>query len=113
MSGDYPGNATRRRRALTVVPLEPESVAAVLDDADGPGVTADPAAIRSALAQLAASNLDALQRPCLRRRSLRRRHDGRRCLAASGGRRVRRWSFRSPTRALGCRRSRHSWLRSR
>jgi hypothetical protein len=65
LSGDYPGNVPRKRRAMTVERLEPEAITPSLADANGDGSAADPAGIRPALAQLAASNLDALQRALL------------------------------------------------
>jgi hypothetical protein len=63
MVGDYPGNARKRASALTVEPLEPERTTTV--ETNGTLKTADPTAIRPALAQLAAANLDALQRALL------------------------------------------------
>jgi len=64
MKGEYPGNATRKARtALTVVSTEPNPA---FGRANGPSLTADPGSIRPALAQLAASNLDALQRALLK-----------------------------------------------
>jgi hypothetical protein len=65
LSGDYPGNVPRKRRMMTVEQLEPDGITASLMDANGDGAAADPSAIRPALAQLAASNLDALQRALL------------------------------------------------
>jgi hypothetical protein len=65
MSGDYPGNAPKRRVAMTVERSEPEIVASVIVEPDGDGAAADPAGIRPALARLAASNLDALQQALL------------------------------------------------
>jgi hypothetical protein len=64
LSGDYPGNARRRTAGLTVEPLEPETPSTT-GGKDGSGKAADPAAIRPALAQLAAANLDGLQRALL------------------------------------------------
>jgi hypothetical protein len=65
MSGDYPGNTRKRQVALTVERLEPETTTLALVEANENGGEADPSAIRPALAQLAASNLDALQRALL------------------------------------------------
>jgi hypothetical protein len=65
LSGDYPGNARRRASTLTVVPLEPESRPIPSVEANGVESGADPATIRPALAQLAAANLDGLQRALL------------------------------------------------
>ena len=64
MRGDYPGNARKRRATMTVEPLDAEIVVSELVETNGDGA-ADPGAIRPALAQLAASNLDALQRSLL------------------------------------------------
>jgi hypothetical protein len=50
---------------LTVEPLESETATIALSDANGSGKTADPTAIRPALARLAAANLDGLQRALL------------------------------------------------
>jgi len=63
LSGEYPGNGRKRASRLTVVPLEPETPATV--DQQRSGKVADPTAIRPALAQLAAANLDGLQRALL------------------------------------------------
>ena len=65
LSGEYPGNARRRASRLTVAPLEPETPQVTSVEANGDGSWADPAAIRPALAQLAAANLDGLQRALL------------------------------------------------
>jgi hypothetical protein len=65
MSGDYPGSARKRRAAFTVEPPEPEIVAAARVETNGYETAADPGSIRPALARLAASNLDALQRALL------------------------------------------------
>jgi hypothetical protein len=63
MSGDYPGNAPRKLPAI-VVESEPTAEPAHVN-ADGNGGGGDPAAIRPALAQLAADNLSELQRTLL------------------------------------------------
>jgi hypothetical protein len=65
LSGDYPGNAPKKPRTMTVEQLEPEEVTPSPVEANGDGSAANPAEIRPALAQLAASNLDALQRALL------------------------------------------------
>lgn len=65
MSGDYPGNARRRDSLLMVVPPEPEVTIPPPVSIKGGDKTADPTAIRPALAQLAAENLDGLQRALL------------------------------------------------
>jgi hypothetical protein len=65
LSGEYPGNARRRASRLTVAPLEPETPQVTSVEANGDGSWADPAATRPALAQLAAANLDGLQRALL------------------------------------------------
>jgi hypothetical protein len=65
MSGDYPGNARKRDSVLTMVPLEPETTMVTSMDANGSEKTADPTSVRPALAQLAAENLDELQRALL------------------------------------------------
>jgi hypothetical protein len=65
MSGDYPGNTRKRQVALTVERLEPETTTLALVEANENGGEADPSAIRPALAQLAANNLDALHRALL------------------------------------------------
>jgi hypothetical protein len=62
LSGDYPGNAPRKRRAVSVERLEPERITPSLMEASRNGPLRTPAGIRPALAQLVASNLDALQR---------------------------------------------------
>jgi hypothetical protein len=63
LSGDYPGNARRRASTLRVLESETPPVASV--EANGRGREPDRAAIRPALAQLAAANLDGLQRALL------------------------------------------------
>jgi hypothetical protein len=65
MSGDYPGNARKRDSVLTVVPLEPENTTMRSVRMNGGETTADPTSIRPALAQVAAENLDGLQRALL------------------------------------------------
>jgi hypothetical protein len=63
MSGDYPGDAPRKLSAM-VVESEP-TAELVLVNADGDGGAGVPAAIRPALARLAADNLSELQRTLL------------------------------------------------
>jgi hypothetical protein len=64
LAGDYPGNGRKRALRLTVEEsLEPETTTMIV--ANGAGKPADPTAIRPALAQLAAANLDGLQRALL------------------------------------------------
>jgi hypothetical protein len=65
MSGDYPGNARRRDSLLKVVPVEFENTSVASTETNGTKKTADPTAIRPALAQLAAENLDGLQQALL------------------------------------------------
>jgi hypothetical protein len=65
MAGDYPGNARKRDVALTLVPLEFENTTLASAETNSADKTADPASIRPALAQLAAENLDGLQRALL------------------------------------------------
>jgi hypothetical protein len=62
-SGDYPGNAPRKF-ALLVAEPEPEVDQASVESNDG-GRNSDPGLIRPALAQLAADNLNELQRTLL------------------------------------------------
>jgi hypothetical protein len=62
MAGDYPGNARKRGAVLRVEPPESEMATIAVSEANGSVKTADPTAIRPALAQLAAANLDGLQR---------------------------------------------------
>jgi hypothetical protein len=64
LAGDYPGNGRKRALRLTVEEsLEPETTTMIV--ANEAGKPADPTAIRPALAQLAAANLDGLQRALL------------------------------------------------
>jgi hypothetical protein len=65
LSGDYPGNARKRESVLRALPLEPETTTVSSVDTTGSEKTADPTSIRPALAQIAAENLDGLQRALL------------------------------------------------
>jgi hypothetical protein len=51
LAGEYPGNASKRRSVLTVEPPESEQPTLAVVEANGSGKTADPTAIRPALAQ--------------------------------------------------------------
>jgi hypothetical protein len=62
LRGDYPGNARKRDSVMEADP--PEPVAPVVIETNGDSV-ADPGSIRPALAQLAAANLNELQRTLL------------------------------------------------
>jgi len=64
MSGDYPGNARKRDSVLTVVPPDPTN-RTMTSVNNGSEKAADPSSIRPALAQIAAENLDGLQRALL------------------------------------------------
>jgi hypothetical protein len=62
LSGDYPGNGRKREAVIEADSAEPLSPVVVETNRDG---AADPGSIRPALAQLAAANLDELQRTLL------------------------------------------------
>jgi hypothetical protein len=64
MTGDYPGDARRHNSALTVEPLQSDDATMELVE-QNQAASADPAAIRPALARLAAANLDGLERALL------------------------------------------------
>jgi len=51
LSGDYPGNAPKKRRAMTIEVLEPEAITPALVDANGDVSAKEPAGIRPPLSR--------------------------------------------------------------